>query len=72
LNITNSLKIGGLHCRTEIAVPFATEPYGEAGERQIADSRLEEASETDAQRLRDIANEAPVIRLPWPGVALPQ
>lgn len=38
------------------------------GEREIhaaspADPRAEEASETDVQRLRDIANEAPVIRL---------
>lgn len=37
--------------------------YGDGGERQISDARLEEASETDVQRLRDIANEAPVIRL---------
>ncbi|WFU66692.1 GspE/PulE family protein [Bradyrhizobium brasilense] len=39
--------------------------YGAADalEIQTADSRLTDASETDVQRLRDIANEAPVIRL---------
>ena len=39
--------------------------YGEPGHgrQESVDPRLEEASETDVQRLRDIANEAPVIRL---------
>jgi general secretion pathway protein E len=39
--------------------------YGERGlaERNPLDPRIEDASETDVQRLRDIANEAPVIRL---------
>ena len=39
--------------------------YGERGpsRQDSLDPRVEEASETDVQRLRDIANEAPVIRL---------
>ena len=39
--------------------------YGERGRsgQDRFDPRLEEASEADVQRLRDIANEAPFIRL---------
>lgn len=39
--------------------------YGDkkAEDASQADARIDEASETDVQRLRDIANEAPVIRL---------